>query len=83
MITYDDTKDFNGQTEEVKNYIRTEVIDQSATPVTRDNLGRPLDFLFAFTDAKPQNYSVAMRNVYISNRSWALREQIITVEKQQ
>lgn len=78
-IIYDDSKSFNEQTAEVQDFIRNEVIDQTAEPFDRDQLGRPLNFHFEFTDGKPKEYLVNMLNVYISNKSWALKDQLITV----
>ena len=79
MITYNNTKPFEQQTDEVKNFIRQEVIDIHAEPATRDNLGRPDTYHFEFTDATETAYNVDVKNGYISNASWALRSQTITV----
>lgn len=79
MITYDNTKPFEQQTEEVQAFIRQEVIDIHAEPATRDELGRPALSRFEFTDATETAYGVEVRNEYISNASWALRAQHITV----
>lgn len=79
MITYDNTKPFDQQTEEVQTFIRQEVIDIQAEPATRDELGRPALSRFEFMDATETAYIVEVRNEYISNASWALRAQHITV----
>ena len=79
MITYDNTKPFDQQTEEVQTYIRQEVIDIQAEPATRDELGRPAVSHYEFTDATETAYGVDVENVYISNASWALKAQRITV----
>ena len=83
MITYDKTKPFEQQTEEVQTFIRQEVIDIQATPASQDALGRPATYHFEFTDATETAYNVDVQNVYISNASWALRAQNITVTAKQ
>ena len=80
MITYDNTKPFEQQTDEVQDYIRQEVIDIQAQPARTDALGRPDIYLFAFTDATETAYEVNVQNEYISNASWALKTQHITVK---
>lgn len=79
MITYDKTKPFEQQTDEVQGYIRQNVIDIQAEPKSRDALGRPDTYEFAFTDATEIAYAVSVKNEYISNASWALKTQHITV----
>lgn len=79
MITYDKTKPFEQQTDEVQGYIRQDVIDIQAEPTSRDALGRPDIYEFAFTDATETAYAVSVKNEYISNASWALKTQYITV----
>lgn len=83
MITYDNTKPFEQQTEEVQTFIRQEVIDIQAKPASQDELGRPATYHFEFTDATETAYNVDVQNVYISNASWALRAQNITVTAKQ
>lgn len=79
MITYDKTKQFEQQTDEVQDYIRQNVIDIQAEPTSRDALGRPDTYEFAFTDATETAYAVGVKNEYISNASWALKTQHITL----
>lgn len=79
MITYDKTKPFEQQTDEVQGYIRQNVIDIQAEPKSRDALGRPDTYEFAFTDTTETAYAVSVKNEYISNASWALKTQHITV----
>ena len=79
MITYDKTEPFEQQTDEVQGYIRQNVIDIRAEPKSRDALGRPDTYELAFTDATETAYSVSVKNEYISNASWALKTQHITV----
>lgn len=83
MITYDNTKPFDQQTEEVKSFIRQEVIDIHTEPATKDALNRPATYHFEFTDATGTAYNVDVQNVYISNASWALRAQNVTVTAKQ
>ena len=83
MITYDNTKPFEQQTEEVQAFIRQEVIDIQAEPATKDELNRPATYHFEFTDANETAYNVDVQNLYISNASWALRAQNVTVTAKQ
>ena len=83
MITYNNTKPFEQQTEKVQTFIRQEVIDIQAKPASQDALGRPATYHFEFTDATETAYNVEVQNVYISNASWALRAQNITVTAKQ
>lgn len=78
-MIYDPTKPFSEQSEEVQNYIRTEVIDQQAEPTMRDTLGRPKTFDFPFEDETGAEYNAEMTNIFISDRSWALADQRIVV----
>ena len=83
MIKYNPNKSFDKQTNAVQTYIRQQVIDIQAQPASHDALGRPATYNFEFTDSMQTAYNVLVENVYISNASWALKDQRITVTPKQ
>lgn len=78
-MKYNPNRSFKSQTQKVKDYILNEVVDITATPKSKDNLGRPSVFEFSFTDETGANYLVTATNHYIDNRSWRLHNTEITV----
>lgn len=77
-MVIDKNKSYKEQTEEIKQWLDSH-IDMTAKPIKQDNLGRPAVYNFTVTDDNDVTYILEITNVYQSDRSWALKSQIINL----